>query len=206
MKLLHLDPRNKIATVECWCGGQTLIPTWPPSAAPIGAEHSAMPICGILQAFPWLFCRFSRSGPCVRIEKVCIKEHHRSDSEVRQCATGSTLTGTPSARSVSCPSWIPPRAHSSANNGYTEPAGPCLFRAASAGHRASHDETRCVTSRGFEHRRARRSERENCRRGRLIALGAAAGSGLPARSAIFSSRRTNWKSRSSSPTTAARPD
>jgi hypothetical protein len=63
MKLLHLDPRNKIATVECWCGGQTLIPTWPPSAAPIGAEHSAMPICGILQAFPWLFCRFSPQRP-----------------------------------------------------------------------------------------------------------------------------------------------
>ena len=151
------------------------------------------------------FCRFNRRGPCIRVEKMFIKEHHRSDSEVRQCPTGSTLTGTPSARSVSCPSWIPTRAHSSANNGYTEPAGPRHFRAASAGHRAGH-ETRCLTSRGFEHKCARRSEGENCRRGRLIAPGAAAGSGLPARFATFSSRRTSWKSRSSSPTTAARPD
>ena len=178
----------------------------PPSAAPIRRRT----FCNAVFAEPCnlssrSFCRFNRRGPCVRVEKMFIKEHHRSDSEVRQCPTGSTLTGTPSARSVSCPSWIPTRAHSSANNGYTEPAGPRHFRAASAGHRAGH-ETRCLTSRGFEHKCARRSEGENCRRGRLIAPGAAAGSGLPARFATFSSRRTSWKSRSSSPTTAARPD
>ena len=32
MKLLHLDPRNLIARVECPCGGQTLIPTVEASA------------------------------------------------------------------------------------------------------------------------------------------------------------------------------
>jgi len=57
---------------------------------------------------------------------------HSSDWETRAWPTGSTATGTPSARSVSRPSRILTRAHSSARSACTESAGTRLFRVASA--------------------------------------------------------------------------
>jgi hypothetical protein len=73
MKLIHLDPRNKIATVECPCGGQTLISTFdaseqtpadgmvsglrphaplPERPGEVTASRSAMPYLQTLANFP----------------------------------------------------------------------------------------------------------------------------------------------------------
>ena len=50
MKLLHLDPRNKIATVECWCGGQTLIPTF--DASEQAPRMGWCPVCARTLHYP----------------------------------------------------------------------------------------------------------------------------------------------------------
>jgi len=50
MKLLHMDPRNNIATVECWCGGQTIIPTT--GATEDKPARGRCPRCGTLMLYP----------------------------------------------------------------------------------------------------------------------------------------------------------
>ena len=50
MKLIHMDPRNKIATVECPCGDQTLISTV--DASEQAPRMGWCPICARTLLYP----------------------------------------------------------------------------------------------------------------------------------------------------------
>ena len=50
MKLLHLDTRNNIATVKCWCGAETIIPTT--GATEAQPARGRCPRCGTLMEYP----------------------------------------------------------------------------------------------------------------------------------------------------------
>jgi ribosomal protein S27E len=50
IKLIHLDLRTKIATLECGCGGRMLLPTT--GATADKPAHVRCPMCGKVMAYP----------------------------------------------------------------------------------------------------------------------------------------------------------
>jgi hypothetical protein len=50
IKLIHLDLRTKIATLECGCGGRMLLPTT--GATEDKPAHVRCPMCGKVMAYP----------------------------------------------------------------------------------------------------------------------------------------------------------
>ena len=82
MKLLHVDTRNNIVTVECWCGGQTIIPTM--GATEQAPTRGRCPRCGTHLLYP---NDLGRKRPRVKLLHV----ERESNLAVVECNCGGRV-------------------------------------------------------------------------------------------------------------------